>query len=99
MDDPGASFDDVAPTGVPSEYGDAYQRAYRWSLAEHATELMSAARPGKRARRRPGSWRVRERAERVIASVLADPVQRALAGGFVVVALLVAAYGAGRLFR
>lgn len=82
---------------IPREYSDVYVRAYRRSLAEHPTELLSPARPGKRAAEptRPTSLRVR--AEKALADVLADPRRRLIAGAGATVVLLLIAYGAGRL--
>ena len=76
---------------IPSDYGDAYRRAYRQSLAEHPTELMSPARPGKRAAKASNAWVA------AAADVLADQRRLRVAVAIAVVALLAVAYGAGRL--
>lgn len=88
------------PAEIPPEYSDAYERAYRSSLAEHPTELLAAARPGKRASEpttRLASWRAH--AEEIIVGVWVDATYRAIALGAASVVLLLAAYGAGRLVR
>ena len=87
-------------TEVPPEYSDAYERAYRHALAEHPTELMSAARPGKRASEpttRLASWGAQ--VEKVVVGVLADPRRRGIALGAVALALVLVAYGLGRVLR
>ena len=87
-------------TEVPPEYSDAYERAYRHSLAEHPTELMSAARPGKRASKpttRLASWRVQ--AEGLVVAVLTVPRRRGIALSVAALVLVVVAYGVGRALR
>lgn len=84
---------------IPPEYSDAYHRAYRRSLAEHPTELMSPARPGKRAAEPARPTSLLLRAEHALAAVLSDPRRRAIAGVVSAVALILLAYGAGRLAR
>lgn len=79
------------PPEVPSDYGDAYRRAYRQSLAAHPTELMSPARPGKRAAK-PSNTLVA-----AVADFLAEPRRLRIALAVGVGVLLVLAYGAGRL--
>lgn len=81
----------MPPAEVPADYGDAYQRAYRQSLAAHPTELMSPARPGKRAAE-PSSTMVA-----AVADFLADPRRLRVVLAVGVVVLLLLAYGAGRL--
>jgi len=88
---------EVDAAEVPLEYSDAYQRAYRRSLAEHATELMSPARPGKRALEPAAAKPWRAKAEAWVADVLVDPRRRTLAGAVAAVGLVVLAYAAGRL--
>lgn len=81
---------------VPAEYRDAYQAAYRRSLAEHPTQLMAPARPGKRAAEQRGAipWM-----SSVVVALVAKPTGRiALAAGCAV-ALLLLAFVAGRLVR
>lgn len=79
------------PPEIPSDYGDAYRRAYRQSLAEHPTELMSPARPGKRAAKPSNAWVA------AAADVLANQRRLRVAVAIAFVALLALAYGAGRL--
>lgn len=79
------------PGGVPSAYVDAYERAYRESLAQHATELISPARPGKRAAQ-PSHALVA-----AVAELLADQRRLRVAVAVGLVVLLALAYGAGRL--
>lgn len=84
---------------IPPEYSDAYERAYRSSLAEHPTELLAAARPGKRASKpatRLGSWRAG--AEELIIDVVANATYRRVAVGSASVVVLLVAYGLGRMF-
>ena len=85
------------PVEIPPEYTDAYERAYRRSLAEHPTELMSPARPGKRALEpttKLATWGVR--AEKVAAGFLADANRRGIAFGTAALVLVLVAYAAGR---
>ena len=82
----------ATPPEVAGDYEDAYHRAYRQSLAAHPTELMSPARPGKRAAEPT------HRFAALTAKVLADPRRIRIAVGVGVLALLLVAYGAGRLF-
>jgi hypothetical protein len=88
---PGENPSDETTPEIPSDYGEAYQRAYRQSLAAHPTELMSPARPGKRAAKPEGKWAA------VVADVLADQRRLRLVVAAGVVLLLLLAYGAGRL--
>lgn len=87
-----------APTSdVPQEYSDAYLRAYQHSLAEYPTELMSPARPGKRAAEPTKGAQRRAKIEKVLADVLINPRRRTIAGAVGAVLLLALAYAAGRL--
>jgi hypothetical protein len=87
----------ATPPEVPDDYGDAYQRAYRQSLAAHATELMSPARPGKRAAEPVNRTRARVRLESWVIDTVASPSRRRLAGAGLALVLVLLAYAAGRL--
>lgn len=82
---------------MPREYGEAYLRAYRRSMAEHPTELMSPARPGKRALELSPTRSWARRLESALAGVLTAPQKRRAAGTIAVIALLALSYGVGRL--
>ena len=88
----------ASPSEVPEEYSEAYQRAYRRSLAEHPTELLSPARPGKRASEQSVVGVQRAKIAGALADLLRDPRGRVLVGVIAVLVVLLVAYGAGRLF-
>ena len=88
---------DAATSDVPDEYSDAYQRAYQRSLSEYPTELMSPARPGKRAAEPPKGAQRRATVEKAVADLLINPRRRTIAGVVGAVLLLVLAYAAGRM--
>ena len=88
---------DAGASEIPEEYSEAYQRAYRRSLAEHPTELMSPARPGKRASEQSPLAARRTKLAGAFADLLSDARGRMLVGAVVIVLLLVIAYEAGRL--
>lgn len=81
---------------VPAEYRDAYRAAYRRSLAEHPTQLMAPARPGKRAAEQAGAipWM-----SGAVAALLAKPTGRMVVAGGCALALVLLAFAAGRLAR
>jgi hypothetical protein len=85
------------PSEVPEEYSEAYQRAYRRSLAEHPTELMSPARPGKRALEQSALGAQQARMASGLARLLSDSRGRLLVAIVLVLVLLVVAYGLGRV--
>lgn len=79
---------------VPADFREAYTMAYRRSLAEHPTEMMLQARPGKRAAEKTG---VLAAVVARLADSLLDPRARLALMTVGAVAVIVLAFIAGRL--
>jgi len=95
--DPGRDLSVPATSDVheiPTEFSAAYQRAYRRSLAEHPTEMMLSARPGKRAAKRSG---LLVRVTDAMAAILLNQRARVALLGVGAAALVLLAFVAGRL--
>ncbi|HWU31824.1 MAG TPA: hypothetical protein VN108_03055 [Marmoricola sp.] len=88
---------DVQPPEVPEEYSEAYQRAYRQYVEEHPTGMFSPARPGKRAVRPTTLGALRGKLAGTLAGLLSDSRKRPSLAAVTFAALVLVAYGIGRL--